>query len=578
MAGIYGVLLNGLNNERNLNLHKNFYSYRFKNTINQELKYKQNYFGRSVLDKFQNDRFLYENDNYIVCFEGINYNEVHSPEYFISTYEKKGLEFIKGLDGVFSGFLLSKKENKIHIFNDFLGTKRIYYYYNPKIGLAFSSEMHVLSKFLRDNNLSISYDLDGIYSLALYGQMFDDFTLVKEIKTLEYAGILSFDLNTKKLAKQKYYKFEKNIKSQKSPDVIENVNNLMENAVKKEWQKDLDYGYEEHLALISGGMDSRVNALLAKNLGFRKINGYTYANPNSSDAKIAQEIAGDHFYSHLQYNMNNGSFFAKRILEDYIKPTDGLTHFTANAIIYNALLRINRQKYGLVHSGQLGDTVSGSFLKPNFDFKTNSDKIGLTGFVKNKKHLEKIQSLENITKRYQGSDYEVFTYEQRQVNGTLSGDRTVSNFIDQASPFYDKDLVNYILTLPNEFKSNQILYFNWLIKKHPDLLKYKWERIGMKPNSSFNLKYGKLIKKYMNGGKKYFNLKYDSMNPIGNWFKESPEILKTFDAIFNEHIELILDEELKSDLKEIYYDNIFEYRNKFAVITVLLAIKLHFKI
>ena len=82
----------------------------------------------------------------------------------------------------------------------------------------------------------------------------------------------------------------------------------------------------------------------------------------------------------------------------------------------------------------------------------------------------------------------------------------------------------------------------------------------------------------INGGKKYFGLRYDSMNPITNWFQANPKLLEKFNQIFNENIDLIQDEELKKDLASIYKNDIFEYRNRFAVITVLLAIKLHFKI
>ena len=66
------------------------------------------------------------------------------------------------------------------------------------------------------------------------------------------------------------------------------------------------------------------------------------------------------------------------------------------------------------------------------------------------------------------------------------------------------------------------------------------------------------------------------MNPITNWFKTNPNLLKQFNLIFEENIVNIDNKELKADLKEIYNDDIFEYRNKFAVITVILAIRLHF--
>lgn len=574
MAGIYGLFTNP--DFTKPKLYKYFYNYMFPNTIQEDIIYDKACVGRSVLNKLPQDRFLYEDESFIICFEGVNYSSQNTPAAIIRGYKDFGAKFVMEFKGVFSGFLLSKDEHKVFVFNDPLATKKIYYYHSPEHGFAFSSEMHVLSKYLRNNNVSLSYDYDGIYSLVLYGQMLNNFTVVEEIKALNYASVLVYDLQTKILKEDKYYTFKKNIVSQKLPEVIENVNALMEKAGSQEWEHDIDNNYSEHLTLISGGMDSRINALLAKNLGFSPIDGYTYGAPHSSDVKIAQKIAQENFYCHSQFNLNNGEFFTKNILENYIKPTDGLTHFTANAIIYNAFSRFNMQGYGTLHSGQLGDTISGSFLKENFDFIGNSDKIGLTGFVKDKELLRKISSLESLLHRYQNTDYEIFTFEQRQVRGTLLGDSVVSNFIDQVSPFYNLDLIKYLLTVPNEFKKDQKIFFSWLQEKHPNILHYEWEKLGLKPNSNFNIKYGRLVKKNVNGGKKYFNLRYDSMNPIGTWFSEDPKLLQKFDTLFSFHMENIEDKELKKDLRRIYDDNFFEYRNKFTVLTVLLSLKLHF--
>jgi len=572
MAGIYGVLLK---NNQQIDLYKNFYNSTFKETIREEIIVHDFCFGRSVLNKFNDDRFLYQDEEFIICFEGVNYSSTTTPQEFIKAYREKGDDFIKSLKGTFSGFIFSKKEEKLIVFNDSLSTKSIFYFYDKDLGFAFSSEMHVLSKLLRDNHIPISYDFDGIYSLALYGQMFNDFTLVKEIKKLNYGSVLTFDCLKSSITTKQYYKISKKVIPQSQNDVIESIDSFMTKSIKEEWQKDSDNGYE-HLSLLSGGMDSRINAMIAKEYGFDKINTYTYGNPNSSDIKYANAIAEDNFYSHLQFNIHKGDFLFENILDNYVKATDGLTHFTANAIIYNALSKIERQKFGLIHSGQIGDVLFGSCLKPNYDFKANKASIGLTGFVKNKAMLEKMSFLDDLTGYYNHSDYEVYTFEQRQVHGTLMGDKVFNNFIDQASPFYNTELLDYCLSIPNKFKTNQKIYFDWLKAKHPQTLNYKWEKIGLKPNSDFNINYGRLIKKYVNGGKKYFGLQYDSMNPITNWFQVNPNLLKQFNLVYEENIVNIEEKELKADLEKIYKDDIFEYRNKFAVITVLLAIKLHF--
>ncbi|MEO2060399.1 MAG: asparagine synthase-related protein [Mesonia sp.] len=573
MAGIYGVLLKK-NKEKQL--YNTFYNRNFKNTLKQEICYHKFVFGRSVLKKFEEDRFLFENDDFIICFEGINHSTIKKPSDFIEEYKRKGNKFINDLRGNFSGFIFEKLNEELTLFTDTLASKSIYYFFDEKFGFAFASEMQVLSKLLRENGISINYDYDGIYSLALYGQMFKNYTIVKEIKRLSYGSVIQFSNKENRLHKSKYYTFKKETENISKEEIIDSIDHLMVNAINKEWKKDELNNYNSKIALISGGMDSRVNALIAKKIGYENITGYTFGNPASSDVKIASEIASKNLNLHIQTHLHNGNFFIENILENYVKSNDGLVHFTPSAIIYNVYRHINFSDFGQLHSGQIGDALFGSLLRPKFNFKENSDKIGLTGFVKHQKMIDKINSINEIIEEFNLSDYELFAYQERVVNGALTGDKQINNFIDHSSPFFNRELIDFMLSVPNKFKINQQIYFDWLKAKHPDLLNYRWEKIGLKPNTNFNIKYGRLIKKYVNGGKKYFGLKYDSMNPISIWLKSNPNILVQFEKLFQENLSLIQDEELRQDLTKIYKDDIFEYRNKFAVISVLLAIKLHF--
>src|SRR5699024_10726644 len=133
--------------------------------------------------------------------------------------------------------------------------------------------------------------------------------------------------------------------------------------------------------------------------------------------------------------------------------------------------------------------------------------------------------------KYQELGYELYTYEQRQINATLVGDRSLNSQIDSLSPFYDLDLIKLCLSLPDKYKMNMLLYFDWLKKFHPRALRYPWDKIEMQPNNKYKILYGQKFKKYYNGGKKYLGVKYDSMNPYNQWLKEDPKIIKTMDRI-----------------------------------------------
>lgn len=571
MAGIYGSFLKKSTNKK---IYKKFYNANFPFTKSEEIEYNGFVLGRSVLNKFQNDRFLFENESFIVCYEGINYSHVRKPIDFISAYQIKGSDFVKDLKGNFSGFVFDKAQNQILIFTDPLSTKQIYYFFDKNLGFAFTSEMHVLTQLLKSSQISLQPDKDGVYCLALYGQLFDGKTIINQIHKLNYGSILKVNFLENKIKESSYYKFTKKQENISIEDSIEGLDQRMTEAISNEWEKDREYNYQ-HICLLSGGLDSRVNSMISKELGFKNTHVYTYGNPRSTDIKIAQQIAGDNFHSHAQHNFVNGNHLHRNVMENYIKGAEGRIIFAALSMVYNAIKHINPQSYGILHSGQIGDVVSGSFVKPGFDFKKNKDRLGITAFIKNPKLLDKIGFLNDFLDRYEGTDHEIFAYEQGIVNGTFYGDHIANNFIDLAAPFYNKDLIDFCLNIPNEYKTNQWIYTKWMQKKHPKLVEYPWEKIGLKPNSDFNVKYGRFYRKYLNGGKKYLGLKYDSMNPITTWIRQNPEILQTFDRLFAENIDLIEDAELKKDLSDIYRADVFEYRNKFSVLTTLLGIRLH---
>jgi len=572
MAGIYGVLTKNNNIQEGYRFFRDFDSERMVN--DEYLENNSIALGRSVLKKFDKDRFFYEDKEVVCCFEGVNYSNSKSPEHIVKSLQQNKNSFLSSLKGVFSGFLYNKESKKVIVFNDQLSTKNVFYYYNPDIGFFFSNRLYVLTKALRESNVPLEFNRDGIYSLALYGQFFNTSTIIKDIHKLEYGTSLTFDFLNNTIDKESYYKWEKGEKSISLEKAFKDFDELMCESVRNEWQKDKEYGYN-HISLLSGGMDSRVNVMLAKKLGFSNITTYSYGNPKSSDLKIAHKISSKEFYSHLEHNLFSGDYLINNIIENYIKLSDGMVLFPPTATMAFSLEKINFSNYGVLHSGQFGSVMRGSlFIKPGFDFDRHADSIGLSGFISQKKMMSKVDSLEKIISEYRGTDYELYTFEQKRINAGLTGDRVASNFVDHVSPFFDIDLNEFLLNLPYKYKHSDMFYISWLKKYHPEILNYKCENIDLKPNHLLKIKYGLIAKKYYNGFKKYFKLRYDSMNPITNWVDNSPNIRQTLDDIFKREIEFINDAEISEDLREIYNGDIFEYRNKFAVITILLSLKL----
>jgi len=572
MPGIYGVFL------------KNKKITEFNNKMSGDLVTNEKILekgtiGRYVINKLVNDRFFGTKEGITICLEGVNLGgEIKSFDDFFIEYRKNSVEFIKNLKGSFSGFIVDENIQKVFVFNDHLSTKNIFYYYDERFGFVFCSELKAISKLLRKQEIPISLNRDAVYMMALYGFLLEDNTYLNEVKKLSYGSVIVFDYKAHTISINNYFYYQ-SLKNEKITlsDAIVEINSLFEQSVIRCWNKDLEYG-NCHLSLLSGGMDARTNVIVAKELGFKNISTITFGQSNSQDVRYAQDIAVGENLNHFTRFLDNPSYLIDDIENNYVKPNDGLMMYHTSAHMSSTVKSFNTQPYSLLHTGQIGDVLLGSFSQDKFDFKKNKAKIGYTGNVGEEELLKKIESLNSILDKYQDLGYEIYSYEQRQINATLVGDRSLNNIIDNISPFYDLDLINFCLSLPSDLKKNQMIYYDWLNKYHKNILNYPWEKIQLKPNNKFKIVYGRYYKKYFNGAKKYFHLNYDSMNPYAVWIKKYPFILETLNQTLNEEIDShYIDAELKKDLIQIYNQDIFEFRNKFAVITALLALKLHFQ-
>lgn len=572
MSGIYGAFLKSKKITE-------FYNKMSRGLLTDEKILEKGTIGRSVINKLTNDRLFGTKEGITICFEGVNLSdEIKSLNDFFNEYQKSSVEFIKNLKGSFSGFILDENIQKVFVFNDHLSSKNIFYYYDEKFGFVFCSELKAISKLFRKHEVPFSLNRDAVYMMSLYGFLLEDNTYIKEIKKLPYSSVIYFDYKTNTMSINKHFCYQSLKKEKiKSSDAIVELNALFEQSVIRCWNKDLKYG-NRHLSLLSGGMDARTNVLVAKKLGFKNISTITFGQSNSQDIRYSQKIAVGENLNHFTRFLDYPSYLIDDIEKNYVRPNDGLMMYHTSAHMSSTLKSFNTQPYSILHTGQIGDVLLGSFSQEKFDFKKNKAIIGYTGNVGELELLKKIESLNSILEKYQELGYEIYSYEQRQINATLVGDRSLNNVIDNFSPFYDLDLINFCLSLPSDLKKNQIIYYDWLKKYHRNILNYPWEKIQLKPNSRFKIIYGKYYKKYFNGAKKYFHLNYDSMNPYAVWMKKHPFILETLNRILAEEIESpYIDSELKNDLRQIYNRDIFEYRNKFAVITALLALKLHFR-
>ena len=196
------------------------------------------------------------------------------------------------------------------------------------------------------------------------------------------------------------------------------------------------------------------------------------------------------------------------------------------------------------------------------------------------KLTEKVKNKQNV---YCEREFENLMFLRRGFNGANTGLLVAQFFTETFSPFYDLDLLNFCLQIPNKKRIGHNLYIKWILKKYPDSASYIWESTKMKPGARImKIHYkGKsipiknitpwLMQKI--GAKQPSNETRHGMNPLDYWYKTNNDIKQFQDNYFDENISKIGIQKLKEDCEMLYKTGNAIEKNQ--VLTLLSAIKLY---
>jgi len=536
-------------------------------------------YGRNNNGKFNKEKFIIEQKNLICCFNGFLFdidNYSNQKEYFkANLHEHNYVKFISKLNGSFNGYIYLKNIKKIILFTDHLATKKLFYSLVDNT-FFFSSLLKDVTEIRKDFS-ELKINLSSIYKFLAFGYMLNNETLFENIHQVPAGTILEFDCTKHSIQEIKYNSWNISKNELISP---ENIIDTYEDIIHKSVKRILDINKQNNYKVVtslSGGLDAKTVAVMLSEEYHKNFLTFTFAESNSLDATIAQTISNNLQTEHIYYSLNNGTFLSKNV-HQYIEATNGLVSIQGSLHGYNACKNINTSEFGLHLSGQIGDVIFGSFVRPSFDINNDYIHLSYCGLA-TKSIYKKTSNLYEILKNYENDRYELFSYEQRQPNGTIYGDIAVDEFFDTISPFYNKELIQFTLSVPDKYKLNHYIHLKWLKKHHPKVLQFKLDKCNCKPNNALKVQILKKTYGLINAIKKRFKIKYDNMNPFDIWFRENPTILEFLQKTYEENIDILeFDQKLKRDVEEYFYLKSDRYkRNKFVVVTLLLSLRFHMK-
>ena len=551
-----------------------------ENRIYKNINDNDWYLELSSIKKFENDKTLYDDENYIVLIDGVilnlstlkeEYKVNNIEELIIKMYEKIGEKFFNNFRGNFCGFFKDKKTGKVLIYTNHTGDKTIFYYMREN-EIIFASEIKHILKYMKKNNIKYTLDKRGIYCMLTYAYMYDNLTLVNEIKRLIPGHYIKIENG--KVENISYYKVSnKVVETDKTEEqIMANIEDKFKQAVKLQINKNKEYGYDD-VAPLSAGLDSRMTNYMIKKVSDKPVYNVTYSQTGQLDeatpAKIATELKNHWIFK----NLDNG--LALYYIDESLMFSDGILYYVWPSQLYDFMKVINSKNIGIVHTGVIGDVIIGTFFK---DPNKQNYEIGDGAY--SKILINKLKEIIDI-KKYE--NHEIGMMYNRAFNGAVLGYSMVFEYYTEAmSPFMNIEFMEYCLSLPLKYRKSHDIYYKWVRRYHPNAAKYSHN--GKKIPKEKSIKISIKGKKYpissipsmINNKLKLRLHKNNSMNPIQYWYETNNTLRDMMDTYFNNNIYLMNDyEDIQLDMKELYLSG--TAMEKTQVISVLAFMKKYFK-
>lgn len=531
----------------------------------------------SKFTKFYNDcYFSAEDENIHLSFAGVvlnskNYlnmkrNMILGKE-IIYQYSINNYSFYKNLFGSFFGAIYQKEMQKLLIFTDLLSNYPLYYYDDDNLLIA-SNSITLIADTLKENNIPFNIEQDAVYSIASYGYLLGDSTIVKEIRRVPPGGYIQYINGKTTVISESAW--ENNPFNGTDEEAIDKIDELFLEGIKLQALKNEEYGYP-NLTALSGGLDSRMCVFALKRLKVKDVTCFTYSQTGQIDQLIPQKITHDLGYRWLFKSLDSGEDLIN--IDEAIRLSDTRCYYLWASQLNNFLKHISTDSMGLVHTGVIGDVVIGTFCH---DYYQLNKKYDLGDGAFSTYLISKIS--DDYINKFEKVNYEDGMLFNRAYNGACLGYSTVfQNYTEALSPFMYPPLFDFCRSIPPIKRYQHNLYFKWIKKYYPEAIGYEWN--GMKiPESKYYITMNKkkiYLDTIPSRIKQLITSKLDKsfgMNPIDTWLEESASLKIELDHYFYENFNLLDDfGKLKNDIEQLYKTN--SAMNKVLAISALGFLK-----
>jgi asparagine synthase (glutamine-hydrolysing) len=289
--------------------------------------------------------------------EGFTFQSDSDTEVILKAFKRWGVDAVKKFIGMFVFVIVDEDTNKAYMFRDRPGIKPFYYYYSDGL-LLFSSE---LKSFHQHPGFRKEIDIDSLSLFLQFSYIPAPHSIFKHTYKLKPGTFLEVDLTNQNLKQTKYWDviacYNRPKIAISEEDAIQETTKVLESAFRYRLVSDVPVG-----VFLSGGYDSTaVAAILQKNCS-EKIKTFTigYHESKWNEAGEARKIAHALGTDHTEYycTAKEAADIIPTLPEIYDEP------FADNSAIPTILVsKLARKSIKVAISGDGGDEIFGGYDK-----------------------------------------------------------------------------------------------------------------------------------------------------------------------------------------------------------------------
>jgi asparagine synthase (glutamine-hydrolysing) len=217
-------------------------------------------------------------------------------EVIIAAYSIWGIEMVYKFNGMFSFALWDKSKEELFLCRDRFGIKPLYYI-EVNQSIIFSSSIKALKSFSHEE---LKIKEDDLLDFLQYGTVHQPNTILDKVKSVPRGSFLMAGNQETKIFEY-WNLFESNNLNKITSEPLKTVNKLLLESVEKRLISDVPYGI-----FLSGGIDSSILVAAASKVSTQKVNTFSivFKEKGFDERKFSRQIASKYKTNHLELELN----------------------------------------------------------------------------------------------------------------------------------------------------------------------------------------------------------------------------------------------------------------------------------